>query len=140
MPNTIRDVYNIDYSVKYTEDEEYRECFREVFCMKTPESPKNNVQPIDEIYEDEDYGYNSVSVKLGLDYIFIQTKKNEIFYKLYEKAAATLLSTDLELGLAILFSYDYFHLFHLCLYEFFNGNLTEETECVKKLNILLNMK
>jgi hypothetical protein len=40
-------------------------------------------------------------------------------HRLYEKAAGRLLSTDVERGGILLFSYTAFYLFHRCLHEFY---------------------
>jgi hypothetical protein len=53
-----------------------------------------------------------------MDDLFLLTKGNAWFQKLYDSAAEKMFSTNREIGQAVLFSYDYLPLFHKCLASF----------------------
>jgi hypothetical protein len=68
-------------------------------------------------------------VSAGLDYIYEKTHSVPAFCDLYLIGAAKMTSTDPEIGMLIVFSYDYFDLFHLCLVDFIKyGVLETENE------------
>lgn len=101
--------YNIQYHVDYSTTDEYRYQIQRIFFMDV----ENLVTETDEIaYDDE-------AIKSGLEFILNQTKDSPLFVRLYEKAAEIVLSDNLEMGLAILFSYDYLNMFHSVLYIYF---------------------
>jgi len=62
--------------------------------------------------------YEEKAMSSGLDYIYNRTNGNAAFRQLYLDAAAVMLSQSMDIGLAVLFSYDYFSLFHACLVDF----------------------
>jgi len=115
--------YNIDHKIHYTNNFEYRKCLREVFNMDTersqPDWSKMN-EDLDEETKDE-FMYDPDAMVEGLDTIYEKTQDNPLFKELYEIAASKMISMDPNIGLAVIFSYDYFHLFHLCLADFFNN-------------------
>ena len=49
------------------------------------------------------------------------------------------MDSDYDFGLMILFSYDYFNLFHECLIEFINQNETMNVAVLEKINNLLGV-
>ncbi len=104
--------YPIHLQIQYTNDDEYRECIVRVFHY-------------DDTNEDSDYGY---STKL-LDILFENTAV--IFKELYELSSAVMMMEDLGIGLAILFSYDHFSLFHLCLCDYLSINQEEKEEQIQ---------
>lgn len=108
-------MYNYDYEVNYSDDHEFRMTVRNIFNMNLQKYDND----IDLITNDENNYDDEVVTKI-LDYIFLLTKKNTAFMKLYTSAAALMLSTDPSIGLSILFSYDYLKDFHLCLKSFKN--------------------
>jgi hypothetical protein len=67
--------------------------------------------------------YNDNSFKTFLDCIYSKTSSEPRFIELYSLAAGTMFSEDNTLGLAVLFSYDYFYLFNKCLMSFFTKPL-----------------
>ena len=107
-------MYNTELSVIYTTNLEYRKCMRIMFLMK--QQNLDDLELDDETLDEQDYDNDNASKML--DYIYSITKSNQVFKELYEYAAATMLSQDFEIGLAVLFSYDYFILFHPCLCTF----------------------
>lgn len=107
--------YPIDLQIQYTNDDEYRECITRVFHF---DDKKNN-------------GEDDISTKM-LDILFEKTSVN--FKELYELSSAVMMMEDLEIGLAILFSYDYFSLFHLCLCDYLLINQEEKEEQIQFIN------
>lgn len=100
------------------ENTSYRECLRRFFKMQIEE--ENVSTEIDDESRDE-LLYDTVAVKNGLEYIYQQTKDDALFIVLYQLSAGQMLSENEEIGLAILFSYDFFHLFYHCLHTFFKS-------------------
>jgi hypothetical protein len=72
-------------------------------------------ETIDEMSYDED------SMTKILDTIYEKTKDHPLFKKIYETAAAKMISLDPEIGLAIIMSYDYFSGFYACLDAFYKS-------------------
>ena len=104
--------YPIHLQIQYTNDDEYRECIVRVFHY-------------DDTNEDSDDGY---STKL-LDILFEKTAV--IFKELYELSSAVMMMEDLGIGLAILFSYEHFSLFHLCLCDYLLINQEEKEKQIQ---------
>ena len=107
-------MYNTNLPVIYTTNLEYRNCMRKLFQME--QQTLDDLELDEETLDEQDYDNDNASKML--DYIYSITKSNPKFKELYEYAAATMLSQDFEIGLAVLFSYDYFILFHPCLCTF----------------------
>jgi hypothetical protein len=105
-------MYNTEILVIYSSDEEYREYINRVFNI--------------ELSEDE-YFYDNDAISGVLDTIYEKTKDNVLFVSLYERGAAQFLSTDLEVGLASMFAYNYFGHFHCILCEFLKYNALDES-------------
>jgi len=75
---------------------------------------------IDHITNDEN-NYDEESMSKEMDIIYEKTRNHKLFQYLYQHGAAKMFSMDQEIGLAVLCSYDYFHLFHMCLRDFFKN-------------------
>ena len=74
----------------------------------------------------EDYNETEMASKIHSLYEIIKT--NVEFEEVIELVAIKYINTDLEVGLMILFSYDYMHLTHACLCELFNtGSISRTT-------------
>ena len=73
----------------------------------------------------------------AMDEIYEKTKHLEQFQSLYISAAALMFSTDPNIGLAVLFSYDYFSLFHTCIQAFYANKLEQMNTQIEQLNSLL---
>jgi hypothetical protein len=97
--------------ISYSCDAEYRAVFRRVFGMT--HFPVKDAG-IDAVTADEN-DYDATAAATVCDYLFAQTQSNALFGILYQHAAATMLSLDHSIGLAVLLSYDYFASFHHCL-------------------------
>lgn len=101
--------YPINIQIQYTNDDEYRKCITRVL----------------HIDEDEDED-NDADLTQILDVIFEKTSVH--FKELYELSSAIMMMEDIDIGLVILFSYDYFSLFHLCLCDYLSIIQEEDKE------------
>ncbi len=133
--------YNIDYDVKYDNNREYRYCLRKVFNMDVTKMQQqidyiktHNEEEYDSETEDEML-FDDNSVIDNLEYLFNSTVHIKEFKEIYESAAAKVISLDLNFGMVICFSYDYFYLFHPILVTFFKENKIDEN----KYNELKNL-
>lgn len=106
----------------YSTNAEYRAVLRAYFHMDT--------KSLEEKYADlkesdpESYDellYDDHNMKKGMDDILEKTEGDHRFTALYEKAAGHFISEDLDTGLCVLLTFDYFADF-ITLYE----NPTEE--------------
>ena len=131
---------------KYTTNTGYRQCLRQIFQMN-PENYPDSIKQLEEELGDEfdketrdEIEYDEESAGLMMQYIRNQTKHLPIFQRLYELAAARILSRDHEIGVAILYAYDYLPLFHECVCRFLNdpSSLDETTPAYKELFDMLN--
>ena len=120
--------YPIDIVVKYSNDKEYRNCLRKIFSMNTNSTwNDSDITDLDEVSQDE-LLYDSDATNIFLDFIYDKTKNNTLLIELYILAASVMISTDTNIGLAVLFSYDYFIYFHKCLCIFFDDNNNNNIE------------
>jgi len=103
----------------YNDDTSYRQCLRKIFQM----NEKMPHLEIDDITNDEN-NYDEESMSKSMDIIYEKTRDHILFQNLYQHGAAKMFSLDQEIGLAVLCSYDYFHLFHMCLKDSFNDSTT----------------
>ena len=122
--------YQFDAVIQYSNDFEFRECLRKVFQMKR----KQDCKDIDTVSNDEN-NYDSNAVFDSMNYIYFITKNEPLFLEMYEKAAAKMFSTDKNIGLSILYSYDYFRLFHLCLGDFTNTDVVFDKNNINYINL-----
>ena len=117
-------VYNAELTdIRYSNDIEYRNCLRRLFYMNRIESDYTDVDIVTQ--DENDYDMDSSSK--AMDYVYGITSHHPQFQQLYDIAASKMLSTDREIGLAVLFSYDYMALFHNCILSY-RTNPTDFTE------------
>lgn len=128
MELILQNIQNKDSN--YYNDVSYRQCLRNMFEMNEQIPHKE----IDDITNDEN-NYDEESMSKSMDIVYEKTKDNILFQNLYQHGAAKMLSLDQEIGMAVLCSYDYFHLFHMCLKDFFHDfvSFNEESESYKSL-------
>jgi len=94
----------------YSNTEEYRAFVRNLVHMD-PSTHFEELEDPDPETADE-FHYDESSMSRYLDLVYAQTKENALFQDLYLAAAALMISNDPEIGLAVLFSYDYLATFH----------------------------
>lgn len=117
-------MYNITVNVNYNDNYSYRSCLRAVtnMCKSDIYVPWDKMDDdLDEETIDEML-FDNVKMTTSMDYIYNKTHTIPKFKELYSLAAGKMLSTNQSIGLAILFSFDYFSYFHKCLIDFFNNN------------------
>ena len=100
--------------MNYTNNTQYRQCIRNYFNMNPSNCSQNIQQDWDEETIDE-MSYDDSAISKGLDAIYDKTKDNVLFKTIYENAAAKMISTNHEIGMAVCISYDYFKYFHACI-------------------------
>jgi hypothetical protein len=79
--------------------------------------PAMDDETIDEETRDE-MMYDNDAVITVMGNLYDLTRDNVLFQNLYDLAAEKMISTNREIGQAVLFSYDYLPLFHKCLAGF----------------------
>ena len=129
--------YNLEIEdVSYENNTEFRQVFRKVFCMV---SAPDDSDGIDLISQDEN-DYDADNVTLGMDFVFKHTHNNSYFQVLFDYAAAKMMSTDQEIGLAVLFSYDNFADFHKCVVEYMRDKDKFDDSCESYKNMYEKIK
>jgi len=108
--------FNIDTDISYQSNEQYRATLRRMFYMDVSMCALT-LESIDEETRDE-LTYDEATVSSVMDELFDMTKNHALFQYLYDAAAGKMLSTNRDIGQAVLFSYDYLPLFHKCLASF----------------------
>jgi hypothetical protein len=119
----------------YSTTEEYRHVLRHIVQMdptKYNKLTEEGTIPLSDLDLDEEtideLTYDDQAMSTYLDGVYQNTHTNSLFSRLYLSAAALMLSTNPEIGLAILFSYDYLASFHLCYQSFLvDPNLFSES-------------
>jgi len=101
--------YNIHYNIDYKNNDEYRSQIQKLFIMEID----YHISDINDVL------YDGTAIENGIAFVFNHTKDNILMQKLFEKSAEILMSDNLEMGLAILFSFDYLILFHKLLFIYF---------------------
>ena len=132
--------YQLSYNPQYENNFQYRQCLRDIFSMNVTKNPPKWDQmdtDLDEETKDE-LVYEGGAISLGMDYIYNATKDNKALHQLYLDAAGLMLSQSPDIGLSILFAYDYFVEFHNCLRVFFENpsgfsETTPEFQKMKKM-------
>jgi len=128
-------MYNINIDVTYNDNKSYRECLRKVINMDVSKLniPWNEMDDdLDEETIDELLFDNNI-MSTCMDFIYDKTKDSNYFQELYLIGASKMFSQDPQIGLAILFSYDFFNYFHLVLVDYLKANIISDN-----FNILKN--
>jgi len=117
--------YDVDLKINYNDNHGYRKSLRTLFQMNSPDMIPDLESDIDDETRDE-LLYDELSTSKVLEYVFKGTQKHYLFQRLYDGAAALMFSTDRNIGMTVLFSYDYLVLFHSCVCEFLNTGQLDE--------------
>ena len=103
----------------YNTNEEYRQKIRDIFYMDCSEIKESILtEDIDDVSLDE-LLYDENKINSEMEKMYELTKDHILFQNLYELAASKMFSIDRTIGQCVLFSYDYWYLFHKCLYVYF---------------------
>ena len=107
LDNVFLDTDDLDECEKqYVRDTLYKEDLLNIFCVKE--------------YLDEE-------INLCISNLYKKVRDNQDIKECSLKLASKYLNDDFEIGLMILFSYDYMNLSHICICEFLeNGKISEE--------------
>ena len=127
--------YPIQLTIEYSNNTEYRHCLRKLFKMNPINYPDISEMDLDEVTKDEKR-YDLQAATITMDYIYGITNYIPEIMKLYEKSASFMFSTDPNIGLTIMFGYDYLDLFHLVIIKVVSGISIEElvqTDAYKEL-------
>lgn len=107
-------------NVQYTNNTEYRKVFRKITNMNTTlyVDEVNTLPDIDAETLDE-YNYDDTASVAFLDKVCDLTLDYSYLVDLYKIAAARMFSTDPEIGITILMSYDFLYLYYpmLCVFS-----------------------
>ena len=126
--------YNIHINIPiYTTNKEYRQCIRSAFYMEDQDL-EDQYEDLDEESADE-LNFDMDRAETVMQELYLLTKEDPVFQELYDLAAATMLSEDRQIGQSVLFSYDYFRLFHNCLRYFFVITTTSSNESYSRLRV-----
>ena len=105
----------------YSTTEEYRQVLRQIVHMDPHKYYSDNQLGLADSLEDpldketlDEFHYDDQAMSNYLDGVYQSTQENPLFQRMYMSAAALMISTNTEIGLAVLFSYDYLDAFHLC--------------------------
>jgi hypothetical protein len=82
--------------------------------------------------------FDEAAISKVTDKIYDITKNNVLFQELYTLAAGRFISTNMEIGLAVVFCYDYLPLFHKCLGSFFRNEFDTDNLFYKELKTKLS--
>ena len=128
--------YQLSYNPQYENNFQYRQCLRYIFSMDVSKNPPKWDQMDDDLDEEtkDELLYEGDAISQGMNYIY----DNKYLYQLYLDAASLMFSQSPDIGLAILFAYDYFTDFHNCLRVFFENpsgfsETTPELMKIKKM-------
>jgi hypothetical protein len=95
---------------------------------------KYNMDELDEESLDEML-YDHDIMSQTMEQLYRVTQSNVLFQTVYDLAAGKMFSTDQTIGQVILFSYDYFYLFHACLCVFFHSPELFDETCIYYLEL-----
>ena len=106
-------MYPKDLLIDYTTDEEYQTSIIQIF------------------------GKDFIHFEKITDFVHDSTIHNEVFKQLYLTAAGQLLSENVFHGMTIMFSFDYFTLFHQLLSTYLSTNTIDDS-IVSRLQSLMS--
>jgi hypothetical protein len=101
----------------YSTTEEYRRVLRHIVHMDQNKYYSGEQFTVDDSLDEEtldEFHYDDAAMSSYLDKVYQTTHTHPLFRRMYFAAAALMISTNPEIGLAILFSYDYLAAFYLC--------------------------
>lgn len=101
----------------YGTDTAYRQLVRRITGMNNTKVYVHADTELDEITYDEN-AYDETATMAFLTLVWNATKQNTDLCELYQTAAGAMFSTDPEIGLVVLFAYNYLPVFYPVLYAF----------------------
>ncbi len=105
-------------NISYNDTAQYRGILRKLFSMNQDNYPAVSLDNDIDIESKDELEYDESAANEHMDMIYNHTKKHSLFHKIYIKGASFMLSDDANIGLAIMFSYDYLDIFIPCYIDF----------------------
>ena len=132
----LQSISELSSNISYSNSTEYRRIFRKITHQS--EHPPENPLGIDDETLDEQH-YDDDTVSRFMDTVYHSTQHSSLLQHLYDSAAAKMISTNREIGLAVLFSYDYMSAFYTCYCEYISSpeTFSETTQSYMKIKSLL---
>jgi hypothetical protein len=104
--------------ISYSDTTQYRNILRMLFSMNKNNYPAVSLDNDIDIESKDELEYDEAAANEHMDLIYNHTKHHSLFHKIYIKGASFMLSDDVNIGVAIMFSYDYLDLFIPCYVDF----------------------
>jgi hypothetical protein len=131
--------------IVYASNREYRAHIRKTFRFDPTETYSYegkwvNFDDLDEESKDE-LMFDSNSMSKSMDILLKATENDHFFQDLYRHAAGRMFSESLEIGQAVVCSYDTFHLYYSCVWYYLHGGTSSLSaiEEYKKLKAYFEM-
>jgi hypothetical protein len=87
-------------------------------------------------YAENDDEYNMKLLSKAVYNLFEKIKDSDVLKLFMQKASGYIISEDLQLGLCILYSYDYMHLIHECVSEYLDTGFVS-LDSIDRMNKIL---
>jgi len=87
-------------------------------------------------YEETDDEYNMKLLSKAVYNLFEKIKDSDVLKLFMQKASGYIISEDLQLGLCILYSYDYMYLIHECVSEYLDTGFVS-SDSIDRMNKIL---
>ncbi len=103
----------------YRNNKEYRKALQELCFLRYPDTfPEGDYPEGTDPESCHEMTYDLENMTYALDFIWHNTRKHPLFIDVYKLTAEEMFTEDLEVGLAILFSYDYLKYFYPVFREY----------------------
>jgi len=113
------------FDIQYSDNKGYRDALRTAFSMRTEVVDEDHLNHLDQETADEQ-NYDEQAAFAAMETVYQSTKNYPLFQELHELAAALMFSTDPQIGIAVLFSYDYLYLYYPLLIDL----MTDSTKII----------
>ena len=104
--------------MQYSNTTEYRQLLRDLFSMDKQNYPVHSLDPDIDVESKDELEYDEEAAKAFMDNVYNKTKNIPLFRDIYLRGASFMLSQDMNIGIAIMFSYDYLNFFIPCYMDF----------------------
>lgn len=121
--------------IQYTNTTEYRQVLRVLFSMDKQKYPIHSLDSDIDVESKDELEYDEHAANIFMDNVYHQTKDVPLFRDFYLKGASFMFSQDINIGIAIMFSYDYLEYFIPCYIDFCKDpdNFNNQTSSYKIL-------
>ena len=103
--------------------------------MDKQKYPVHSLDPDIDVESKDELEYDEDAAKIFMDDVYNKTKNNSLFRDIYSKGASFMFSQDINIGVAIMFSYDYLDSFISCYMDFCKNpaNFNKQTSSYQTL-------